>query len=132
MSGHTYSGHPLSCATALRVLEVVEEDHLLENVNAQGAFIKDGLQKLQKRFPIISIIRGNGLLLGMEFDPSVKGFQAKFIQRCFENGLLVYPAVGGPDGKDENGVIISPPFIISRLEVDELLEKMEKSLAGII
>lgn len=132
MSGHTYSGHPLSCATALRVLEVVEEDHLLENVNAQGAFIKDGLQKLQKRFPIISIIRGNGLLLGMEFDPSVKGFQAKFIQRCFEHGLLVYPAVGGPEGKDENGVIISPPFIISRLEVDELLEKMEKSLAGII
>ncbi len=60
MSGHTYSGHPLSCATALRVLEVVEEDHLLENVNAQGAFIKDGLQKLQKRFPIISIIRGKG------------------------------------------------------------------------
>lgn len=129
MSGHTYSGHPLSCATALRVLEVVEEDRLLENVNAQGAYLKESLVHLKKKFPIISIVRGKGLLMGIEFDPGVKGFQAKFIDRCFENGLLVYPAVGGPEGKDENGVLVSPPFIINREQADELLEKTEKSLA---
>ncbi len=128
MSGHTYSGHPLSCAAALRVLEVVEEDRLLENVNVQGAYIKEALLQLKKKFPVMSIVRGKGLLLGVEFDRGVKGFQARFIDRCFENGLLVYPAVGGPEGKDENGILISPPFIINREQTDELLEKIEKSL----
>jgi 4-aminobutyrate aminotransferase-like enzyme len=107
----------------------VEEDQLLENVNVQGAYIKEGLQQLKKKFPVISIVRGKGLLMGIEFDPGVKGFQAKFIDRCFENGLLVYPAVGGPEGKDENGVLVSPPFIIIRGQADELLEKFGKSLA---
>jgi hypothetical protein len=42
--------------------------------------------------------------------------------------LLVYPSVGGPEGKDENGLLIAPPFIISRPEADELLQKLELSL----
>ncbi len=131
MSGHTYSGHPLSCSTALRVLNVVEEDHLLDNVNVQGAYIKSELQKLQKKFEVIRVIRGKGLMIGVEFDPAQKGFQARFIDRCYQNGLLVYPSVGGPEGKDENGVLISPPFVITRAEADELLQKAEQSLASL-
>jgi adenosylmethionine-8-amino-7-oxononanoate aminotransferase len=128
MSGHTYSGHPLSCATALRVLEIVEEENLLDNVNAQGDFLKANLLAIQKRFPVIERVRGKGLMLGVEFNPSQKGFQAKLIDRCFENGLLVYPSVGGPEGKDENGILIAPPFIITRAECDILLERLIKSI----
>ena len=128
MSGHTYSGHPLSCATAHKVLEVVEEEHLLENVKKQGAYIKAGLSALQKKFDTVSIVRGKGLLMGMEFDPARKGLQAKIIERCYDNGLLVYPSVGGPEGTDENGILISPPFIISKSEADELLQKLEESI----
>ena len=128
MSGHTYSGHPLSCATAHKVIEVVEEEHLLENVKKQGAYIKAGLSALQKKFNTVSIVRGKGLLMGMEFDPARKGLQAKIIERCYENGLLVYPSVGGPEGTDENGILISPPFIISKSEADELLQKLEESI----
>ena len=128
MSGHTYSGHPLSCATALRVLEVVEEDNLLANVNEKGDYIKNRLIRLKDQYPFIEVVRGKGLLLGIEFDPSKKGLQAKFMDQCFQNGLLVYPAVGGTYGKDENGILVSPPFIINQKETDELLEKMEKSL----
>ncbi len=128
MSGHTYSGHPLSCATAHKVLEIVEEDQLLDNVNRKGTHIKKGLSDLQKKHSFIEIIRGKGLMMGVEFTPSIKGLQNKFIDRCFKNGLLVYPAVGGPEGKDENGVIISPPFIITQEESDELLQKFDQSL----
>ncbi|MBL7851365.1 MAG: aspartate aminotransferase family protein [Cyclobacteriaceae bacterium] len=130
MSGHTYSGHPLSCATALRVLEVVEEEHLLQNVNDQGDYLKANLQALQRRFPVIRHVRGKGLLLGVEFDPAQKGFQAKLIDRCFDNGLLVYPSVGGPEGKDENGILVTPPFNINRGQCDELLEKLVDSMAN--
>jgi len=132
MSGHTYSGHPLSCATALSVLEVVEEDNLLANVNEKGVYIKNKLLDLKRMYPIIDAVRGKGLLLGMEFDRSKKGLQAKFIEQCFQNGLLVYPAVGGPEGKDENGILVSPPFIINQNETDELLEKIEKSLKEVV
>ena len=128
MSGHTYSGHPLSCAAALRVLQVVEEDNLLSNVNEMGKYIKHSLEALKQENEIIQTVRGKGLLIGVEFDPGVKGFQAKLIERCYQNGLLVYPAVGGKEGIDENGILISPPFIISKQEADELLEKFTKSL----
>jgi len=132
MSGHTYSGHPLSCATALRVLEVVEEDHLLDNVNAMGSYIKENLLALKKKYPVISLVRGKGLLMGIEFDRKEKGLQATFMERCFQNGLLVYPSVGGPHGTDENGTLISPPFIITQKEADELLSKFEQSLKEVI
>jgi adenosylmethionine-8-amino-7-oxononanoate aminotransferase len=128
MSGHTYSGHPLSCATALRVLEVVEEDSLLENVNEKGRVIKNKLIELKQKYSFIDVVRGKGLMIGVEFDPAKKGLQAKVIEQCFKNGLLVYPAVGGVYGKDENGILISPPFIINQEEMDELLSKFEQSL----
>lgn len=131
MSGHTYSGHPFSCATALRVLEVVQEDDLLTNVNTQGDYLKANLLALKKRFPVIQVVRGKGLMLGVEFDPSIKGFQASLLDRCYQNGLLVYPSVGGPDGTDENGILISPPFIITQAQCDELLEKLVQSLDSI-
>jgi adenosylmethionine-8-amino-7-oxononanoate aminotransferase len=129
MSGHTYSGHPLSCGTALRVIEIVQEDNLIENVNDKGAYLKKELEGFKQRFPIIDVVRGRGLLLGVEFDRSKKGFQAKLIEECFNNGLLVYPSVGGPEGIDENGILVSPPFIINKTETDELLEKLSRSMA---
>jgi adenosylmethionine-8-amino-7-oxononanoate aminotransferase len=128
MSGHTYSGHPLSCATALRVLEVVEEDGLLENVHSRGLIIRNKIEDLRKKFSSIQVVRGKGLMIGVEFDRMKVGLQAKLIDRCFQNGLLVYPAAGGPYGKDENGILISPPFIINQHETDELLQKFELSL----
>ncbi len=128
MSGHTYSGHPLSCATALRVLEIVEEDDLLKNVNEQGGYIKSALMELQKKYTVIKTVRGKGLMMGVEFDTTVYGLQAKLIERCYQNGLLVYPSVGGKEGKDENGILISPPFIINKDQSDELIEKLDRSM----
>jgi adenosylmethionine-8-amino-7-oxononanoate aminotransferase len=128
MSGHTYSGHPLSCATALNVLDVVAEENLLLNVNDKGAYIKNKLSEWKSKYPFIQVVRGKGLMIGVEFDPSIKGLQAQLMDQCFKNGLLVYPAVGGAYGKDENGILIAPPFIINQQETDELLEKLEQSL----
>lgn len=128
MSGHTYSGHPLSCATAHKVLEIVEEDQLMDNVNKRGTQIKKGLTDLQSKYSFIDTVRGKGLMMGVEFTPTIKDLQSKFIDACFKNGLLVYPAVGGTYGKDENGIIVSPPFIITPEESDELLQRFDQSL----
>jgi hypothetical protein len=132
MSGHTYSGHPLSCATSLKVLEIIEKENLLANVNEMGNYIKSSLQSLKEKYPVIQKVRGKGLMMGVEFDPAVKGFQAKLIERCYQNGLLVYPAVGGKEGKDENGILISPPFIITKSESDELIQIFSQSFIKVI
>ena len=67
-------------------------------------------------------------MIGLEMDPKVVGIQAKLISRCFDNGLLVYPSVGGPEGKDENSILIAPPFIISKEDAERLLDLLEKSI----
>jgi 4-aminobutyrate aminotransferase-like enzyme len=87
--------------------------------------------EFQKKYAIIETVRGKGLLLGMELKVEIRGLQAKLIECCFENGLLVYPSVGGRDGTDENGILIAPPFIISNKEMDELLQKLDRSLEQI-
>jgi 4-aminobutyrate aminotransferase-like enzyme len=110
------------------VLEIVEEDQLMDNVNKRGVQIKKGLTDLQSKYSFIDTVRGKGLMMGVEFTPTIKDLQSKFIDACFKNGLLVYPAVGGTYGKDENGIIVSPPFIITPKESDELLQRIGKSL----
>ncbi len=131
MSGHTYSGHPLSCATALLVIEVIEEDSLLQNIRSREAQLRDGLKVLQGVFSFIQVVRGKGLLLGMEFDRAKAALQSKFLECCFRDGLLLYPSAGGPQGTDDNGVLIAPPYTITQLETDQLLAKMEGALKAI-
>lgn len=131
MSGHTYSAHPLSCATALQVLNIIEQDNLLENVNRMGGILKMGLHAIKDKFGLVQTVRGKGLLLGMELDPAVPGLQGKIIERCFENGLLVYPSMGGKDGNAENGLLIAPPYIISESETEQLLDLLDTSISQV-
>lgn len=131
MSGHTYSAHPLSCATALQVLAIIEQDNLLENVNRMGGILKMGLHAIKDKFDLVQTVRGKGLLLGMELDPAVPGLQGKIIERCFENGLLVYPSMGGKDGNAENGLLIAPPYIISESETEQLLDLLDTSISQV-
>ena len=131
MSGHTYSGHPLSCAIATEVLEVIQSENLIDQVKLRGRQLLDGLKTLSMQYPLISHTRGKGLMTGIEFLPELKGLQSKFIQECFESGLLVYPSVGGPGGTDENGILLAPPFIISSEEINKMLEIMYRVLKNL-
>ena len=94
----------------------------------EGTAQHKGLQELQKRYSVISTVRGLGLMLGVELTTAQAGLQAKLIQQCFEEGLLVYPAAGGPHGTHENGVLIAPPFVISDKELDMLLTRFQTAL----
>jgi len=128
MSGHTYSGHPLSCAVALEVLQTIEDENLIPQVLTKGNHLMGELLQLKQKHSIITAVQGKGLMIGFELDPSKIGLQVRLIQNCFQNGLLVYPSVGGPEGKDENGILIAPPFIISDAELERLIALLDKSL----
>ncbi|MGB5555486.1 MAG: aspartate aminotransferase family protein [Flavobacteriaceae bacterium] len=128
MSGHTYSGHPLSCAIASKVIDVIEEENLIANVNVMGNFIKRQLESLKQRYDFIQTIRGKGLLIGIEFDPAIEGLAGRFLEQCYQNGLLVYPSVGGTQGKNENGILIAPPFIVTKSQVDTMIQKIQYAM----
>ncbi len=118
--GTTFGGTPLGCAVALKILEVIEREHVVENVKAQGDFLLDGLRSLQRQFPeVIREVRGFGLIIGLEFQPNVPGFAEgqrtaalQAVDRLHQAGLLTVPAGTAV-------VRLLPALNLSRAEAEE-------------
>ncbi len=130
MSGHTLSANPQACATALAVLDYLEQNNIIQEVESKGVFLQTQLEKLKPLFTFIGDIRGKGLLLGIEFVQQVVSKapfprNAQITQRIValakEKGLLVYPAGAGIDGVNGDSIIISPPLTITKKEIEELV-----------
>lgn len=65
--GQTYQGHPVSCAAALAVQQVIQEQSLLENVRNMGAYLETQLRQRLESHPYVGDIRGRGLFWGVSF-----------------------------------------------------------------
>ncbi|WP_433742702.1 aspartate aminotransferase family protein [Falsibacillus pallidus] len=140
MSGHTFSANPLSCAAAAAVLKLIDEENWMDMVEEKGQYLKAALQKLSKQFNFIGEIRGKGLLIGVEFvkDCGTKesfspggAFTNKIVWTANINGLLLYPAASGIDGRSGDAVIIAPPINITKREIDELVRRLRKTFESI-
>ncbi|RJQ87870.1 aminotransferase class III-fold pyridoxal phosphate-dependent enzyme [Amycolatopsis panacis] len=132
--GHTFSGNPLGAATCLAVLDYLTDHEILANVRQRGDQLETGLRKMAARFPFLADVRGRGLLWGFEFvlDPETRAapaagdnVSARFVEECFDQGLIVYPAGIAPLN---NAVVVSPPLTIAAGEVEVLLELLEAAL----
>jgi predicted acetylornithine/succinylornithine family transaminase len=118
LHGSTFGGGPLTCATGLTFLEVVERKHLLANVRARGAELKAGLKKMAAKFDFIREIRGEGLMLGVDLD--VEG--APYVAEALKQGLLI-------NCTHDHILRFLPPFILTAQQVKEGLSKIESVLA---
>jgi adenosylmethionine-8-amino-7-oxononanoate aminotransferase len=135
--GHTYVGHPTAAAAGVAVVSAVLGRDLLSNVQRQGDKLRSALNAAFGQHPNVGDIRGRGLFMGVEmvadrstkapFDPSM-GIAAKIKKYAFENGLICYPMSGTFDGKTGDHVLLAPPFIITDAQIDELVEKLSKSI----
>ncbi|WNF35654.1 aspartate aminotransferase family protein [Bacillaceae bacterium IKA-2] len=130
MSGHTYSANPQSAAVALAVLDFIEKHRLDELAVETGGYLKGKLEELAKKSSIIGDVRGKGLLLGIEFVANkiekrsfnrALNISALVIRKSMSKGLLIYPANAGEEGVTGDAIIISPPLVITKIEVDELV-----------
>jgi len=108
--GSTFGGNPLACTAALTVLDVIQSDHLLDNVQQRGEQLQQGLQALAGRYPLIRQVRGQGLLIGAEL--SVEA--APLVAMAREMGLLILMA--GP-----NVLRFLPPLNVTAVEIDAAL-----------
>lgn len=134
--GHTYGHHALSCAAGLAVQDVYRRENLFENARVVGEYLAGKLKPLLK-YPIVGDVRCFGLMTGLEFvadKGSKKTFEpsqrvAEWITvRGLENGIVVYTGGGSANGTYGDHVMISPPLIITKEQVDDFCERLEKTL----
>ena len=132
MHGHTYQAHPVACAAALAVQQVIAEEHLLDNVQAMGALLE---QRLVERFGNhrhIGDIRGRGLFWAVEFvtdratkqvfDPAQK-LNERVKREAFDRGLACYPMGGTIDGRQGDHAILAPPYTVTAAQVDMIVDR---------
>lgn len=135
--GHTYMCHPMACAAALAVQEVIVRDDLLANVRAMGVHLSRRLGERFGNHAHIGDIRGRGLFMGVElvedrstkapFEPKRK-LNAKIKREAMARGLLVYPAGGTIDGVRGDHVLLAPPFIIDAAAIDAVVERLGEAI----
>ena len=131
--GHTYLGHPLACAAALEVQNIIRDENLLDRVKARGRQLE---QRLTERFGNhrhVGDIRGRGLFQAIEliadratkrpFDPSLK-LNQKIKAAAFANGLACYPAGGTMDGRSGDHVLLAPPYIATPENIDMIVDRL--------
>ncbi|KMO21221.1 aspartate aminotransferase family protein [Methylobacterium platani] len=139
--GHTYICHPMACAAALAVQEVIARDRLLDNVTAMGAHLARRLGERFGNHPHVGDIRGRGLFMGVElvedrgtkatFDPAWK-LHARIKREAMNRGLAVYPAGGTIDGVRGDHILLAPPFIIDAATVDTVVERLGEAVDAAI
>jgi adenosylmethionine-8-amino-7-oxononanoate aminotransferase len=137
MHGHTFTGHPLSCAAALATQAEIRERDLLANVCAMGDLLRGALSEQFGNHPYVGDIRGRGLFLALElvgdretkepFDPALN-LSERIRLRAMENGLICYPMGGVVDGRRGENVMLAPPFIVEERHVFEVVEKLARTL----
>lgn len=133
-SGFTYSGHPVSCAAALKSMEIIEREHLLEHVREVGPHFQRRLNELRD-IPMVFDTRGMGLVGCVECTVAQAGhgeadeaqilaidtdLGARIDRHCHELGLMVRPLV--------NQCVFSPALIITRDEIDRMFDILRKAI----
>ncbi len=139
--GHTYSGTPMAGAVGCSVIDYVKKHNLIAQVAKLSGYLEESLKKLYSH-KIVGDVRGKGFLWGVEFvkdkktktpfPPLESGTVADLITKAaFKNGLVLYPGSGCIDGNQGDHVLVAPPFIIQKDEIDKLVAILDQSISEV-
>jgi len=130
---YTYSAHPLACAMADKVLEIMEREHLVERAAELGARLGAQLKEQFSGHPMVGDIRGTGLFWGIEIvcDKAARMPYAphlrvtnRVIGAALKHGLFVYPTSGMAGRAGGDGVMVTPPFVVGEPEVEYIVQNL--------
>jgi adenosylmethionine-8-amino-7-oxononanoate aminotransferase len=137
--GHTYGSHPVVCAAGAAVLEYTVKHRLVERSAENGKYLHRKLADLYDH-PSVGNIRGMGVFAGIEFvknketkepfDPKLR-YNDRIVDRCFENGLLVYPGSGAVDGVRGDHIQVAPPLVVDKGQIDEIVALLDRSIGEV-
>lgn len=114
--GTTYGGNPFVCAAVSKVFDLYEKLHVLENVREVGDYLTEKLDGLVEKYDFLTERRGKGLIQGLEVNGRPVG---EIVNRALDNGLIIITA-------GSNVLRFVPPLVITKAEVDCMVEKLEK------
>lgn len=116
--GTTFGGNHLACTAALAVLDVIEEDHLVENAASVGSYLLAQLKTLAAENPSIVDVRGEGLMIGIEFSDSIKTLRTRLVK---EQHVFTGAA-------STNILRLLPPLSLTKAEADDFLSRLKQVL----
>jgi 4-aminobutyrate aminotransferase len=129
--GGTYGGNPMGCAAALATIDVLTAEGFLDNVNARGEQLRDGLRKLAADHPVIADVRGPGLMVAVEFrDPATgepdAARTAAVIAHAREHAkvLLMNAGTWG------NIIRFMPPLVVDEAEMAIAVDAVSAAVAA--
>ena len=117
--GTTYGGNPLVCRAVTAVLDIFEKDKIAEHVRELTPYLEEKLDALTEKYDCLTARRGKGFMQGLVVSGRPVG---EVVKKGLENGLIVISA-----GSDVLRLV--PPLVIQKEHIDEMIEKLEKSLA---
>ncbi|WP_349962784.1 aspartate aminotransferase family protein [Rhizobium sp. ZPR3] len=139
--GHTYMGHPMAAAAGLAVQTILKRDGLLGNVRDMGNYLEACLVERLGNHHHVGDIRGRGLFRGVElvkdrttkkpFDAGLK-LNARIKKEAMTRGLMVYPMGGTIDGQNGDHVLLAPPFIVGKDDVEAIVERLGDAIEAAI
>ena len=137
LHGHTYLAHPLACAAALEVQQVIDDEQLLDRVKDLGRHLERRLTERFGNHRHVGDIRGRGLFQAIElvadratrtpFDPALK-LNQRIKAMAFEGGLGCYPAGGCMDGRSGDHVLLAPPYIATPDDIDMIVDRLGQAV----
>lgn len=116
--GTTYGGNPFACAAVSRVFDLYEKEKIVEHVQKIAPYLEEKLDGLVDKYDFVTARRGKGLMQGLVLEGKPVG---EVVTRAIENGLLIISA-------GSNVLRLVPPLVITETDIDEMIEKLEKSL----
>jgi adenosylmethionine-8-amino-7-oxononanoate aminotransferase len=136
--GHTHKAHPLACAVGLAVLSETVEQGLIPRARDSGVYLRSQLERLQHGSAIIGDVRGVGMLNAVEIVadrdskrmlPRERDVIGRIQALARDQGLLIYGRRTHA-GRFGDWIMVSPPLIATRADVDEIIERLGRCLAG--
>ncbi len=125
----TFGGNPVSCAAALATIKLLREA-IVKNAETVGAYLKQGLDGLVERHPLIGVVRGKGLMLGVELvrDRRTKERATterdQVVEACFRRGMLLL-------GAGQNALRFAPPLVLTKEQADTVVRITDEALTEV-
>jgi putrescine aminotransferase len=132
--GFTYSGHPLSCAIALKNIEIIERDNLVGNAKAMEAEVLKGFKYLEEKHAIVTNTRCIGLLGAIDFYEDRENgkmfasdvFPANFIvEECFKRNMIIRAV-----GAHNQTLAFAPPLTVTKKEIGEMITIVDEAITA--
>jgi acetylornithine/N-succinyldiaminopimelate aminotransferase len=120
--GSTYGGNSLLCAVAAAVFNYVVDEDLPSHVAKVGGYLKSKLSDLRTKYPLITDVRGRGLLLAVEFEQEIG---ADVLNAALERGFIMNSPL-------PNAIRLMPPLVLTEAEADEAVALLDASIEAVV